>query len=215
VESWRQQTRILEALYRPILNNAANGAGADSAVVADIVSVAKHYSIPLSLFSEVGGSDPDYLDANGFVKDARWRNRPAAGELVVASVAGQKLTIPRAAISWKLTEQAVQYAQLLCTRDGVETLRGLPDHLQPPRQLTDDLSIGPVITYGGRILRDLLDLCHGSPECAAQALATNSTDASVRLEVGVRRTALYARRTLHHIGATARSTIGHRYAARK
>jgi hypothetical protein len=215
VNLWKEQTRLLWALYRTVAPPDAGRSPASLAVLGDIHAVAKHYSIPFRLFAEVGGRDHDYMDSQGLIEDARWRDVPRLDELVIAKMPGRILAIPKTVDSWKLTEQAIQYAHLMCTRDGLKALEGLPVHLQPPREPTDDLPIGTVITYGGRLLRDLLDLCHGSPECAMGALVTDSADVAVRLDVGVRRTALYARRTLHHIGAISRSMIVHKYVPRR
>ena len=215
VRYWQEQTRILEMLYEPVSSRVAGRSNESLTVVADILRVAKHYSLPLVLFTEVGGRDHDYIGSDGLVQGAQWRSMPTPGDFILARTPERVLAMPQSAVSWKLTEQAIQYGQFMCTRDGIDRLRALPAHLQPPPQLTRDIPIGPVITYSGRILRDLVDLCHGSPECALQALSTSSTDATVRFDVGVRRTALYARRTLHHIGGIARFMIGDRYAARQ
>jgi hypothetical protein len=215
VDSWKEQTRVLRALYRTVANPDAGHSPASLAVLRDIHAVAKHYSIPFRLFAEVGGRDHDYMDSQGLIEDAQWRDVPRLDELVIARMPGRILAIPKSVDSWKLTEQAIQYAHLMCIRDGLKALEGLPAHLQPPREPTDDLPIGTVITYGGRLLRDLLDLCHGSPECAVAALVTDSADVAVRFDVGVRRTALYARRTLNHIGAISRSMIRQKYVPRR
>ena len=211
VESWEAQTRILEALYRqvrlgpgrPDSHDARSDRNAGRSMLADIVAVARHYSMPVNLFELAGTVDTDYIDGTGHIRAARWRSEPSPKEVVIVRSNGRALTVPLDDPSWKLTEEAMQYAHALYMQDrsAGAPVAGLP---QPPPTFNSETRPDVCVTYAGRILRDLLDHCGGDARCTAHAMAVDPADPNVRLDLGVRRVALYAARVMQHLGALTR-----------
>ena len=215
VRSWESQTRLLESMLRTArLERQDNvqtpqSTGAEP-LLARIVELCRWYSIPYDVFQSLDKVDTEYVDENGLVRGARWLAGIPAGHAVLYRSAERALSIRANDAHWRVTEEAMRYAHSLYYND-VERGRSLPQELSPPKSFETEVSARAAITYASRLARDLLDRCGGDVDCATRAMAVDSDDPNVRMDIGVRRVALYARRAIEHVGAMARAAAGDRH----
>ena len=215
VRLWESQTRLLDSMLkgarlerRPSVQPPQSTG--EEPILALLVELSRRYSIPYEIFRHFDRFDTEYIDEDGSIRGARWLADVPAGHAVLYRSGERILAIRGSDAHWRVTEEAMRYAHSLYYRD-VEQGRSLPDELSPPKSFKTEVSARDAVTYASCLARDLLDRCGGDLSCATRAMAADSDDPNIRMDIGVRRVALYARRTIEHAGAVARAAAGDRH----
>jgi hypothetical protein len=168
---------------------------------ADIISVARFYELPLDYFLGVGAMENDYMDVNGDLTHAIWKDRPQSGDIVLRRRRKRVLVSDYSVGAWQITRETIRAAHGLYLRDKRDYSL-LPERLRPPRQLDLNSVSGPVLTtYAGLLLRDLLDHFHGDVQKAIGAYNGGTKTPNSNYAVVVTGIAEYARRVLEHAPA--------------
>lgn len=165
---------------------------------ADIISVARFYDLPLDYFLGVGAMENDYMDVNGDLKHAVWKNHPQNGDIVLRRRRKRVLVSDYSVGSWQITRETIRAAHVLYLRDKRDYSL-LPEHLRPSRQLELNSVGGPVLTtYAGLLLRENLDYFHGDVQKAIGAYNGGTKTPNSNYALAVTNIAEYARRVLEH-----------------
>jgi len=165
---------------------------------ADIISVARFYDLPLDYFLGVGAMENDYMDVNGDLTHAVWKNRAQNGDIVLKRRRKRVLVSDYSVGAWQITRETIRAAHNLYLRDKRDYSL-LPEHLRPPRQLDLNSIGGPILTtYAGLLLRELLDHYHGDVQKAIAAYNGGTKTPNSHYAVAVTGIAQYARRVIEH-----------------
>jgi hypothetical protein len=165
---------------------------------ADIITVARFYDLPLDYFLGVGAMENDYMDVNGDLTHAVWKNRPQSGDIILRRGRERVLVSDYSVGAWQITRETIRAAHSLYLRDKRD-YSVLPERLRPPRQLDLNTVSGPVLTtYAGLLLRDLLDHFHGDVQKAIGAYNGGEKTPNSGYAFAVTGIAEYARRVLEH-----------------
>ncbi|MGB7847937.1 MAG: hypothetical protein WBL63_20160 [Candidatus Acidiferrum sp.] len=165
---------------------------------ADIISVARFYDLPLDYFLGVGAMENNYMDVNGDLTHAVWKNRPQSGDIILRRHRKRVLVSDYSIGAWQITRETIRAAHGLYLRDKRDYSL-LPERLRPPRQLDLNSVDGPILTtYAGLLLRDLLDHFHGDVQKAIGAYNGGTKTPNSNYAFAVAGIAEYARRVLEH-----------------
>jgi hypothetical protein len=165
---------------------------------ADIISVGRFYDLPLDYFLGVGAMENDYMDVNGDLTHAVWKDRPQRGDIILRRRRKSVLVSDYSIGAWQITRETIRAAHGLYLRDKRDYSL-LPERLRPPRQLDLNSVSGPVLTtYAGLLLRDLLDHYHGDVRKAIGAYNGGTKTPNSNYAFAVAGIAEYARRVLEH-----------------
>jgi hypothetical protein len=165
---------------------------------ADILSVARFYDLPLDYFLGVGAMENDYMDVNGDLTHAVWKNQPQSGDIILKRRRKSVLVSDYSVGAWQITRETIRAAHRLYLRDKRDYSL-LPERLRPPRQLDLNSVSAPVLTtYAGLLLRDLLDHFHGDVQKAIGAYNGGTKTPNSNYAFAVTGIAEYARRVLEH-----------------
>lgn len=165
---------------------------------ADIISVARFYDLPLDYFLGVGAMENDYMDVNGDLTHAVWKNRPQSGDIVLRRRRKCVLVSDYSVGAWQITRETIRGAHALYLGDKRDYSQ-LPERLRPPRQLDLNSVSGPVLTtYAGLLLRENLDYFHGDVQKAIGAYNGGTKTPNSSYALAVTNIAGYARRVLEH-----------------
>ncbi len=168
-------------------------------VAADIISVARFYELPLDYFLGVGAMENNYMDVNGDLTHALWKNRPQNGDIILRRRRKRVLVSDYSVGAWQITRETLRAAHSLYLQDKRDYSL-LPEHLRPPRQLDLNSISAPVLTtYAGLLLRDLLDHFHGDVQKAVGAYNGGTKTPNSNYAFAVAGIAQYARRILEHV----------------
>lgn len=164
----------------------------------DIISVARFYDLPLDYFLGVGAMENDYMDVNGDLTHAVWKNRPQSGDIILQRRRKRVLVSDYSVGAWQITRETIRAAHRLYLQDKRDYSL-LPERLRPPHQLDLNSISGPVLTtYAGLLLRDLLDHFHGDVQKAIGAYNGGTKTPNPKYAYAVTGIAEYARRVLEH-----------------
>ena len=166
------------------------------AMAADIIAVAKFYSLPLDFFLGIGAMENNYLDVNGDVGNFTWKRRAEKGDIVLQRRRHKVLVWNYSLGPWQITRETLRHAHQLYLRDRRDYSL-LPAHLRPPRGLDlDQVDSAVLTTYAGLLFRDLLDRFDGDVQKAVGAYNGGRRRPNPRYAAGVTAVADYARQIL-------------------
>ncbi len=182
--------RAIDPVPSPLTRNAA------SRLAADIIAVARFYSIPLDLFLGIGAMENNYMNVAGDLENTRWKPRAEPGDVVIRRRHGRVLVQNDSRGVWQITRESLRYAYQLYGRDQRD-YRALPERLRPPANFDINAVDNDVLTtYSGLLLRDLLDRFHGDVSLAAGAYNGGPDNPNAHYAAGVQMVADYARRII-------------------
>lgn len=165
---------------------------------ADIISVARFYDLPLDYFLGVGAMENDYMDVNGDLTHAVWKDHPQSGDIILRRRRQRVLVSDYSVGAWQITRETIRAAHGLYLQDKRDYSL-LPERLRPPRQLDLNSISAPVLTtYAGLLLRELLDHFHGDVQKAIGAYNGGTKTPNPNYAFAVTGIAEYARRVLEH-----------------
>jgi hypothetical protein len=187
--------RVLErsdAAPRPLTREQA------TQLAADILDVAQFYSLPLDYFLGVGAMENDYMDVDGDLAHAVWKERAQRDDLVLRRTRKRVMVSDYAIGTWQITRETLRAAHQLYLKDKRD-YRLLPARLRPPRALhLNSVDDAVLTTYAGLLLRGLLDHFGGDVEKATGAYNGGVRAPNPAYASGVKTVAVYARRILEH-----------------
>ncbi|HYO83918.1 MAG TPA: hypothetical protein VES20_21120 [Bryobacteraceae bacterium] len=200
VSAWREVSALHQRLYDGISPDPAVSQRRPSRLVADIVTVATVFGLPLRLFNPP--SAPDDPPALATL----WKRTPDPEDVVLLRHARGCLTTNPTLSTWQEIRRALQHAHrlLIAQRAYVEHL---PVELRPPANPDDETQPGIMFTYAAALLSDLVNKAGANRQEQLSAYLAGRDDETVRHDVGVRRAALYARRVLVHAYFMSRQKV--------
>lgn len=174
---------------------------------ADVISVAKFYSLPLDVFLGIGAMENNYLDVQGDLEHTKWKRRADPGDIVVKRRRGRVLVKNYSLGAWQITRETLRYAHELFLHDKRDYSE-LPERLRPSKELNiDSVDRHVLTTYAGLLLRDLLDHFEGDLEKAVGAYNGGISNPNVKYAAGVQQVAQYARSILEHVSGANEAVI--------
>ncbi|MBZ5570045.1 MAG: lytic transglycosylase domain-containing protein [Acidobacteriia bacterium] len=174
---------------------------------ADVIAVARFYSIPLDVFLGIGAMENNYLDVQGDLEHTTWKRKAEPGDIVLKRRRGRVLVKNYSLGPWQITRETLRYAHELFLHDKRD-YSALPERLRPSRQLNFDSLDGHVLTtYAGLLLRDLLDHFDGDIEQAVGAYNGGISNPNLQYAAGVQQVAQYARSVLVHVSGINEAAI--------
>lgn len=185
-QKWSEESSLFDAAYSG-LPDVRPRAPDTPHIVADLVSLSKTFRLPLRVFQRF--TDPD-ADALGL----RWKARADEQDIIVSRVPGQVLTADVNAVSWHEIRTALVHAHSLL-RTCYDSY-GIPADLRPPSEFRDDMPARALLTYAAVLLRDLANRTGIQDADLLNGYMDSTDDPNIRHDVGVRRSALVARRVL-------------------
>jgi len=190
--------RVIErsdAAPRPLTREQA------TQLAADILDVAKFYSLPLDYFLGVGAMENDYMDVNGDLTHAVWKKRAQRDDIVLRRGRKRVMVSDYAMGTWQITRETLRAAHQLYLKDKRDYSL-LPARLRPPRVLNlNSVDDAVLTTYAGLLLRGLLDHFGGNVDKAIGAYNGGVKTPNPAYAAGVKTVAEYARRVLEHATA--------------
>src|SRR6266704_2563169 len=170
-------------------------------LAADILDVAKFYSLPLDYFLGVGAMENDYMDVNGDLTHAVWKKRAQRDDIVLRRGRKRVMVSDYAIGTWQITRETLRAAHQLYLKDKRDYSL-LPARLRPPRVLNlNSVDDAVLTTYAGLLLRGLLDHFGGNVDKAIGAYNGGVKTPNPAYAAGVKTVAEYARRVLEHATA--------------
>ena len=100
-------------------------------LAADIIAVARFYSVPIEFFLGVGAMENNYLDARGDLEHKVWKRRAKPGDIVLKRKRGRVLVLNYSIGVWQITRETLRYAHHLYLSDKRDYSL-LPERLRPP-----------------------------------------------------------------------------------
>src|SRR5229473_736437 len=170
-------------------------------LAADILDVARFYSLPLDYFLGVGAMENDYMDVDGDLTHAVWKKRAQRDDIVLRRGRKRVMVSDYAMGTWQITRETLRAAHQLYLKDKRDYSL-LPARLRPPRELNlNSVDDAVLTTYAGLLLRGLLDHFGGDVDKAIGAYNGGVKTPNPAYASGVRTVAEYARRVLEHATA--------------
>lgn len=167
----------------------------------DIVTVADFFSLPLDLFLGIGAMENNYININGDIGNAIWKQKAEKGDVVLKRDGGRVLVLNESVGVWQITRETLRYAHRLYLADKRDYSR-LPEHLRPPKILNlDDIDPAVLTTYAGLFFRNLMDRLGGDVPRAVGAYNGGPGRPNMQYEAGVRTAAEHARRVMERAAA--------------
>ncbi len=182
--------------------------GEAETLAADIVAVARFYSLPLDFFLGIGAMENNYMNVKGDLGRAIWKRKVGKGDVVLQRRNGRIQVLNEAMGVWQITRETLRYTHELYLRDTRDYTM-LPEYLRPSADLDldiDALDARVLTTYAGLLFRDLLDRFDGNAQEAIGAYNGGPGNPNMRYAAGVDRVAQYARRVME-AAATVRSKL--------
>ncbi|MGC2233588.1 MAG: hypothetical protein WBA09_18980 [Candidatus Acidiferrum sp.] len=178
-------------------------------LASDILDVAHFYDLPLDYFLGVGAMENNYMNVDGDLSHAVWKNRAQRGDIVLRRRRRSVLVSDYSIGTWQISRETLRAAQQLYLKDNRDYAQ-LPPRLRPPRNLdVNAVSSEVLTTYAGLVLRDLLDRFGGDVDQAIGAYNGGVRNPNPAYAASVKNVALYARRVLEHAPlAAAKSPAG-------
>jgi len=167
-------------------------------LASDILDVAHFYNLPLDYFLGVGAMENNYMDVNGDLTHAVWKNRAERGDIVLDRDRKRVLVSDYSIGTWQISRETLRAAHQLYLKDK-RNYDQLPPRLRPSRDLdVNSVNSEVLTTYAGLVLRDLLDRFGGDVDQAIGAYNGGARNPNPAYAAGVKNVALYARRVLEH-----------------
>ncbi len=167
-------------------------------LAADIIAVARFYSLPLDFFLGIGAMENNYMTVAGDAQNAVWKRRAQPGDIVLKRARGRVLVSNYSMGLWQITRETLRHAHELYLRD-TRDYSALPERLRPPGVLDlDNVASGPLTTYAGLLVRHLLDEFDGDVEKAMGAYNGGPGNPNLKYAAGVAAAAEHARRVVEH-----------------
>lgn len=167
-------------------------------LASDILDVAHFYNLPLDYFLGVGAMENNYMDVNGDLTHAVWKNRAERGDIVLERGRKRVLVSDYSIGTWQISRETLRAAHQLYLKDK-RHYDELPPRLRPSRELdVNSVDSEVLTTYAGLVLRDLLDRFGGDVDQAIGAYNGGIRNPNPSYAASVKNVALYARRVLEH-----------------
>lgn len=165
-----------------------------SRLVADVITVADFFDLPLDFFLGIAAMENNYMSVPGDLENAVWKRRAEKGDLVLRRQRGRVLVLNYASGVWQITRETLRYAHRLYAKDDRDYSQ-LPEHLRLPDKLNlDEIQPAQLTTYAGLLFRHFLDRFDGDVAKAVGAYNGGPGSPNMQYEAGVRVVANYARR---------------------
>jgi hypothetical protein len=177
-------------------------------LASDILDVAHFYDLPLDYFLGVGAMENNYMNVDGDLTHAVWKNRADRGDIVLERGRKRVLVSDYSIGAWQISRETLRAAHQLYLKD-MRHYDQLPKGLRPPRDLdVNNVDREVLTTYAGLIVRDLLDRFGGDVEQAIGAYNGGAGHPNPAYAASVKNIALYARKVLEHAPAPAQTSRG-------
>jgi hypothetical protein len=167
-------------------------------LASDILDVAHFYNLPLDYFLGVGAMENNYMDVNGDLTHAVWKQHAERGDIVLQRGRKRVLVSDYSIGAWQISRETLRAAHQLYLKDK-RNYDELPPRLRPSRNLdVNSVDSEVLTTYAGLVLRDLLDRFDGNVDQAIGAYNGGIRNPNPAYAACVKNVALYARRVLEH-----------------
>ncbi len=176
-------------------------------LVADILTVAEFYRLPLEFFLGIAAMENNYMNVPGDLEHAVWKPRAEKGDLVLRRRRGRVLVLNFATGVWQITRETLRYAHRLYLKDDRDYSR-LPPHLRPAHALDlNEVRPAHLTTYAGLLFRHFLDRFDGDVAKAVGAYNGGPGNPNMKYQEGVKLVANYARRIVEQAARLNGETV--------